>query len=1021
MSASPDPADSQGQTTVEQRDSSPVAEDDSLLPIEAGSQPDDSYTWDNLYNRRIRKYQKQRGTEKIADIIYVSLLRLQRIESLVAQDDKELQIDDCIRWWILLKAVEEMEEDAEDEDKVNETVGAEKDTNLLIIYIITKIAPYLAFEVYKVSGWIFHDGKLHDKEDRCKFPHSHQTEGTKSPFQLATDYGHSKAVRHMIGHGSTFSWNDSDESPHDTFVQILRQPYLASGYRGHSALRIAVDNEKYGFHVVKVLLDFDPDIAAPPDTTFDYALENSRMDILNIYLQYDLLKEMYITRKRILRAMDLCAAWHSKVSLDVRVVVVFSLIKNMPSGISMGYDIIEKMIQLRFRRLWAIVRGLVSELNTGRFLHLAVSHQSVEFVDIFLREYPDSVTYQWEGKYPLWHNNNLPMEQLDKEDALTRESIRDMLASAMIKKIPTISDILDIFQMSGAKEICLDLSGFQSSNQSMSDLFRGLINQNDHTNLLSYERSLRYVEFPALALVAEEKRAFDSNWLRTAKGVQHIWELIVRDRLFSPHDEVRIAEHVRAFNVEVLNWKMIDMSISIFEEESAKKIKELCLYASGKRAVISHWLSSEGISSLPGLEVLNIYVIRDLMTKENCKTTFAYVSEKFGELSEKINEKRRLDGHEELFVNVNIEGWDPVYEEKLLELEEISERIVPKLSQFTKRYCNLVQNLRFTESRKHRPTRIAIIDNGMLDISSDTGNVGDATANRQQLDARHPKGKHERFSGRPSDGTLWSRIKEGRSFVDDGNRVSQWFLASDPHGTQMARIIGSIDPCCDLYVARVSSGRSGISPSRVAKVGYVPAPPSKAIRWAISKEVDVISMSFALRQTTYELQQNCHEAADRGIAMLCSAHDEGTNLAHAWPADFAYTITITTCDEFGTVPPRNRSQRYEFAIDGQNVPVGIVPFLNSSEYVSGSSVATAIAAGLSSLILSCSRLAGGQDDDYAGRKRAEVVRRHLQKMAVNESQFVQPEKFAGIDLYINEGRDIDIESILDQVFSKSLS
>lgn len=179
-------------------------------------------------------------------------------------------------------------------------------------------------------------------------------------------------------------------------------------------------------------------------------------------------------------------------------------------------------------------------------------------------------------------------------------------------------------------------------------------------------------------------------------------------------------------------------------------------------------------------------------------------------------------------------------------------------------------------------------------------------------------------------------------------------------------------------------------------------------------------MSFALRQTTEELHNACREAANCGVAMLCSAHDEGTNLTHAYPADFDNTITITTCDEFGIVPPRNKHQSYEFAVNGQEVPVGIVPFLSSNEYVSGSSVATAIAAGLSSLILSCNRLARREEENHEQSAQAAIVKHHLQKMAVNESKFVQPEKFAGIDLYINDGRDIDIETIFRQVFLKGL-
>lgn len=66
--------------------------------------------------------------------------------------------------------------------------------------------------------------------------------------------------------------------------------------------------------------------------------------------------------------------------------------------------------------------------------------------------------------------------------------------------------------------------------------------------------------------------------------------------------------------------------------------------------------------------------------------------------------------------------------------------------------------------------------------------------------------------------TLWSRIKGGKSFVEDSNRVSPWLFASNPHGTQMANLICAVDPLCDLYVAKVTEGRAGIMPARVTRV-----------------------------------------------------------------------------------------------------------------------------------------------------------------------------------------------------------
>ncbi|KAL7916500.1 hypothetical protein GGI35DRAFT_433224 [Trichoderma velutinum] len=342
-------------------------------------------------------------------------------------------------------------------------------------------------------------------------------------------------------------------------------------------------------------------------------------------------------------------------------------------------------------------------------------------------------------------------------------------------------------------------------------------------------------------------------------------------------------------------------------------------------------------------------------------------------------------------------------EEKLSKLEEIGRRTFPNLSQFTKKYCDLVEDLIHNGPCGYRPIRIALIDNRMLDIASDSDNLRDLTTNRQQLDTHHPEERHERFGRRPRDRTLWSRIKEGRSFVNDDYRAAQWFLASDSHGIQMAKIIGSIDPCCEFYVASVSLGSTRIISERV----------SKAIQWAISKGVDIISMSFVLRQNTGELRDACRQAADRGIAMVCSAYDEEMFSEELYPADFKTTIAITPSSPYGIVLPSGRIRRNGFAV---YVSLGTLSPFNSSALLSRSSTATAIAAGLSSLILSCDRLARREEENYEQRLQVRIVKHHLQRMALYESNFVDPETFAGIDRYINEGRDIDFDAILQAFF-----
>lgn len=86
-----------------------------------------------------------------------------------------------------------------------------------------------------------------------------------------------------------------------------------------------------------------------------------------------------------------------------------------------------------------------------------------------------------------------------------------------------------------------------------------------------------------------------------------------------------------------------------------------------------------------------------------------------------------------------------------------------------------------------RPTRVAIIDNGV-----------DAGINK-----------------------IWDRVAESESFVEDDTktRESSVWLASHPHGTQMASIVTDIDPHCLLYIAKVGTGKENlVSPDNIIAV-----------------------------------------------------------------------------------------------------------------------------------------------------------------------------------------------------------
>jgi len=78
-------------------------------------------------------------------------------------------------------------------------------------------------------------------------------------------------------------------------------------------------------------------------------------------------------------------------------------------------------------------------------------------------------------------------------------------------------------------------------------------------------------------------------------------------------------------------------------------------------------------------------------------------------------------------------------------------------------------------------------------------------------------------------------------------------------------------------------------------------------------------------------------------------------------------------------------------------------------------VATAIAAGLSSLIISCLRLAN-PEQTFEGVRRAKAVERKLDDMRSKGTKYVLLEKFGGLDQKIKEGEPINAEVILETAF-----
>ncbi|RWA06780.1 hypothetical protein EKO27_g8322 [Xylaria grammica] len=642
-------------------------------------------------------------------------------------------------------------------------------------------------------------------------------------------------------------------------------------------------------------------------------------------------------------------------------------------------------------------------------LVLAVQYKQVQFAQDLLRNNQSLATrsssvppgYDWEveemeaGIYPLWHNNCVLEEngmkwrkREDRGDS-ERTEISKALVQACIRETENMQKLCEIFQYSH------ETDKFARSLPKLTNLPR------DTHRSHCYESVLRYAAFPALGSdteanwrgkeLMEHEEVFQIlGWLRGETKVEEILKLSVLDRIYKPHDEHRIAECVRDFSVRILDWRCLDLAISAFEEGSGNSVQVIHLYSSGKRATISHWLSPDGIQSLPN----------EAMSRSNMDKIKEVLIQGIEVL--KANKP-------ELECTFEEKSWNEQTSQNNSTLSDIAKRAVPKVSPFILKYRNHVYDM-ISRKEPFRPTRIAVIDNGIMNIDPLT--YISESPSQQTPGPTKAKGEMENAANdlNQCQGGF-HRVVKGQSFVDENYTMGSWSFSSDPHGSQMMNLICAIDPCCEIYVAKVVEGRHGIVPERLAR----------AIQWAINQEVDIISMSLACYEEDFKVTNAVQEADSRGILVLCSAHDEGLNIEKGWPASMSETITFAASNQFGRVTRNMRTDTYDFCLHATEIFAGNVPFMQFEEYVSGSSVATAIGAGLSSLLISCHYLANGNRPKRGKKWKNDIVKKILQKTMVpnQTSKYVQLDNFCEVSKTFAGGAHVLFDDILKKHFNAS--
>ncbi|PNP47664.1 hypothetical protein TGAMA5MH_01487 [Trichoderma gamsii] len=200
------------------------------------------------------------------------------------------------------------------------------------------------------------------------------------------------------------------------------------------------------------------------------------------------------------------------------------------------------------------------------------------------------------------------------------------------------------------------------------------------------------------------------------------------------------------------------------------------------------------------------------------------------------------------------------------------------------------------------------------------------------------------------DQRLDPRIKEARSFVQQ--TASHDTRDEIGHGTHALGLLLNIATCAEVYIARIAH-RETLDRNTYDDI-------AKAINYAVTEwKVDIISMSFGIREYNEPMKTAISNALHSETLLFAAASNDGANLGRAFPAKYPSVFCIHSTDGNGNPSafnPTADDKDVNFSLLGEQVsshwPIGRNGHNEPVKAMSGTSVATPIAAGLAAAILS---------------------------------------------------------------------
>ncbi|KAF9634998.1 hypothetical protein BFW01_g5893 [Lasiodiplodia theobromae] len=507
-----------------------------------------------------------------------------------------------------------------------------------------------------------------------------------------------------------------------------------------------------------------------------------------------------------------------------------------------------------------------------------------------------------------------------------RDPIASFISYYCIKEMDRNKAIDCLYHRGRELAIDFNLAGFPQQAISHSYLAR----LQTH---LRFERTLKYVALPRLTVTKTNSYSRNAKppsrkgrddmkiifkWLHE-RGVRKILKVTVIDNEFPAHKDASIVDCLKDFNVEVWDWKKVDLCSEVIAK-STSVAKEISLYSSGNQAVLKGWSAPGGFSDrgkFPELTNILLYLREG---QEDRSTLESYGDELKEELESSVPESDQHSLNVDIIVDTESRSYSSQIKTKLSP-SEIGNSRIDQMKMLTK----FLREVEHPELARVRPVKIAIIDDG-FDSSFDMMDIA------------------------------YAEIETGNSFWPSfPESAHSYYVPSGNHGTQIASLICQLCPRSKLYIARLEEQFTQ-SGHRVINA----ASAKQAVEWATSCDVDIICMSWTIETPGANLPDDfksvIEAAKAKGIVMFCAASDQGgSSSTQCYPGAFEKTcIRIGSCSSSDVPSAWVHHELVDFLLPGENIQVTNID--GTPQAQQGSSFATAIASGLGGLLIYLSLL-----------------------------------------------------------------